>query len=280
MCLNPSGRGRIAMKETVGMAGGGAGDGRQERVDLSASYDRIGSGYGRRRRDDARFATPIRLALGDAARVLNVGAGTGSYQPEDRQVVALEPSEVMIRQRVHGRCPVVRGVAEAMPFISRSFDAAMAVLTVHHWSDRSAGLTELCRVARRRIVLTFDPEVHNRLWLMDYVPELAALETGRAPSIDEVMTNIDGVSVTVLPVPYDCMDGMTVAFWRRPASYLDPEVRLGSSCLRQVEPAAVERGLLQLDADLQSGRWHHRYGHLLGLQELDCGLRLLVGEAT
>jgi ubiquinone/menaquinone biosynthesis C-methylase UbiE len=142
--------------------------------------DQIGSGYGRRRRDDARFAVAIHEALGEASRVLNVGAGTGSYEPDDRQVVALEPSQVMIHQRHLSRGPVVHGTAEAMPFKSGFVEAAMAVLTVHHWVDRSAGFWELRRVAARRVVLTFDPEVHNRLWLMDYIPAGAFYRRGRA----------------------------------------------------------------------------------------------------
>jgi SAM-dependent methyltransferase len=251
---------------------------RHEVRDDACAYDRIGVGYATRRRDEPRFAEAILHALGDAWRVLNVGAGTGSYEPPDRQVIALEPSEVMIRQRAGSRYPVVQGIAESMPFPSRSFDAALAVLTVHHWSNRAAGLAELCRVSRRRVVVSFDPEVHNRLWLMDYIPELARLESLRAPSIGELVEKINGTVVTMLPVPCDCVDGMTVAFWQRPAAYLDPEVRLGSSCLRQAEPHAVQRGLRKLEADLQSGTWQKRYGHLLELSELDCGIRLIVGE--
>jgi SAM-dependent methyltransferase len=247
-------------------------------VDDVPTYDRIGVGYASRRRDDPKFAAAIGTALGDAARVLNVGAGTGSYEPSDRQVTALEPSEVMIRQRPPGGSPVVRAIAEAIPFRDRSFDAVLAVLTVHHWSDRAAGLAELCRVSRRRVILSFDPQVHNRMWLMDYIPELAQLESVRAPSIAELAERINGTSVTAIPVHYNCVDGMTVAYWRRPAAYLDPEVRLGSSCLRQADPSAVARGLHQLADDLRSGTWQQRYGHLLELSELDCGLRLIVGE--
>lgn len=249
-----------------------------EVVDDASTYDRIGVGYAMRRRDDPRFAAAIGAALGDAARILNVGAGTGSYEPADRQVTALEPSEVMIRQRPPRRSSAVRAIAESIPFRDRSFDAVLAVLTVHHWSDRAAGLAELCRVSRRRVILSFDPQVHNHLWLMDYIPELAELESVRAPTIAELAERVNGTSVTAIPVPHDCMDGMTVAFWRRPAAYLDPEVRLGSSCLRQADPSAVERGLHHLEADLRSGAWQQRYGHLLALSELDCGLRLIVGE--
>lgn len=247
-------------------------------MDDAPVYDRIGVGYATRRRDDPRFAAAIRRALGDATRILNVGAGTGSYEPSDCDVTALEPSEVMIRQRPPGRAPVVRGVAELIPFGDQAFDATLAVLTVHHWSDPAAGLAELCRVSRRRVIVTFDPREHDRLWLMDYIPELAQLESVRGPSIPELVERINGTSVVTLPVPHDCSDGMTVAYWRRPAAYLDPEVRLGSSCLRQAAPSVVERGLRRLEADLRSGAWQRRYGNLLELSELDCGMRLIVGQ--
>jgi SAM-dependent methyltransferase len=249
-------------------------------VSTPAVYDDIGTGYATRRQADPRFAGPLYAALGDAATVLNVGAGSGSYEPHDRLVIAVEPSMVMMSQRRPSAAPAVRAVAGALPFHTGSFEAALAVLTIHHWPNREVGLGELRRVARRRVVLTFDPEVHNRMWLMDYVPEITELESARAPSIDEVLDGIHGQSVTVLPVPHDCSDGMTIANWRHPEAYLDPAVRAGGSALRQVDGAALNRGLARLADDLQTGEWYERYGELMDLNELDCGLRLLVGEGT
>lgn len=240
-------------------------------------YDQIGTGYAGVRRADPRFEASIASALGPG-RLLNVGAGAGSYEPRDRPVVAVEPSDVMIDQRPAEAGPVVRATAEELPFGDSSFDVTMAILTVHHWVDWSAGLRELVRVAPRRVVLTFDPEVHGAIWLMDYLPEIAELDSQRAPSIAEVGERIDGISVTVVPVPGDCLDGMTVAYWRRPEAFLDPEVRRGSSSLRQVDAGTLRRGLSNLERDLRRGVWHDRYGHLLELDELDCGLRLIVGE--
>lgn len=245
---------------------------------MTAAYDRIGIRYGRLRRADPRLEGPLRAALGPG-RLLNVGAGTGSYEPTDRPVVALEPSAVMIRQRPASAAPAVQAAAEAVPFADRSFDVAMAVLTVHHWADRAAGLRELARVAPRRVVLTFDPAVHGAMWLMDYLPEIDQLDRRRAPSIAEVVDRLDGQAVTVLPVPWDCVDGMTVAYWRRPQAYLDRRLHAGGSGLRQIDRSALHRGLGRLEDDLRRGRWHERYGHLLGLEELDCGLRLVVGQA-
>lgn len=242
------------------------------------AYDRIGTGYARQRRADPRLEQPLHAALGPG-RLLNVGAGTGSYEPPDRFVVALEPSIVMIRQRAHGSAPVIQGVAEALPFADGSFDVAMAIMTVHHWLDPGAGLRELCRVAQRRVVLTFDPEVHGEFWLLHYLPGFDRLGPAPAPSVAQVMEQTGATSVTVLPVPWDCTDGMAVAYWRRPAAYLDHAVRAGSSGMRHMDEDALRRGLARLRGDLASGRWHDRYGHLLGLDELDCGLRLIVGEA-
>ncbi|MBV9283490.1 MAG: class I SAM-dependent methyltransferase, partial [Acidimicrobiia bacterium] len=216
-------------------------------------------------------------ALGDARTVLDVGSGTGSYQPAGRTVVAVEPSSVMIAQRSARAAPVARARAEALPVRTSSFDAVMAVLTVHHWLDRQAGFAELRRVAPRRVVLTFDAEVHARMWLFDYVPEIAELDSRRAPSVQEVVDAVEGHSVVTVPVPHDCVDEMTVALWRRPEAYLDPGRRAAGSGPQQVDTAAFQRGLGQLARDLESGEWHRRYGDLLALDELDCGLRLVVG---
>jgi len=247
-------------------------------VGSSDVYDQIGSGYARFRQTDARLAAPLFAALGDARTVLDVGSGTGSYEPPDRQTVAVEPSWVMLAQRSPASAPVIRAVAEALPIATRSFDAVMTVLTVHHWADRPAGFAELRRVARRRVVLTFDPDVHNRMWFFEYVPEIAQLEISRAASLQEVVDGVEGRSVTTVPVPHDCLDAMTVSHWRRPRAFLDPAVRAGGSGLRQVDPAALERGLARLAQDLDSGRWEERYGDLLARDEFDCGLRLVVGE--
>ena len=169
-------------------------------------YDEIGTGYARRRRLEPRLAVPLlHAALGDAQRVLNVGAGTGSYEPTDRQVVALEPSSVMIRQRRAGLAPVIQGQVESMPFGNEVLrTAVMTVLTAHHWSDHQAGFAELRRVAQCRVVLTFDPEVHNRMWLMDYLPEIRDLRSASGPTIDEVVYGVGGGTASALPVPHDC----------------------------------------------------------------------------
>jgi len=243
------------------------------------TYDSIGVTYARTRRPDPRVAAVIRRALGGAATVVNVGAGTGSYEPPET-VVAVEPSTVMIAQRPAGSARAVEATAEALPLADDSADAAMAVLTVHHWSDLEAGIGELRRVARRRVVLfTFDPEVNHGFWLLDeYLPEAARFDTTRAVPVDRLVSLLGGARVETVPVPHDCTDGFLAAFWRRPEAYLDPRVRAGISMFAQIGEDAVRPGLARLADDLTSGRWHRRHAGLLDRESLDVGYRLLVAD--
>lgn len=237
-------------------------------------YDSIGVGYALGRRTDPRWLAPIQAALGPARRILDVGSGTGSYEPSGRTVVAVEPSAEMIRQRPPGAAPVVQAVAEALPVASGAFDAALAVLTVHHWTDWRGGLVELRRVAPRQIVLAYDTRRHSEFWLVrSYVPEVALLERTR-PSADDIATELGARSVVPLPVPWDFTDGVFPAYWRRPEAYLDPVVRAGMSNLAQLG-APVDRAVAELRRDLESGAWHRRHQELLELEELDLGYRLL-----
>jgi SAM-dependent methyltransferase len=241
-------------------------------------YDRIGRGYATTRRTDPRLAAAIQDALGDARSVVNVGAGTGAYEPPGGRVVAVEPSREMIRQRPPGAAPAVRAVAEALPFADGAFDAALAVLTLHHWTDQACGLAELRRVARRRVVvLTWDPAAADRFWLTtDYLPEFVAIDLPRFPPLAELARVLGATDVRPVPIPADCIDGFLGAFWRRPEAYLDPAVRSGISSFSQVDPAAVARGVARLAADLASGAWETRHGPLRRQDALDLGYRLLV----
>ena len=243
-----------------------------------AEYDRIGQTYTAHRRPDTRIAAQILTALGDAASVLNVGAGTGSYEPEDgRSVVALEPSATMRAQRPPTAAPCVAGVAGALPFADGAFEAAMTVLSIHHWPDPWAGLDELRRVAPRQVVFTFDPAFHNRFWMIrDYLPESATLAGSHPLSPEVIARHLDG-RVEVVPVPADCTDGFYWAYWKRPEAYLDPVVRAGISGIAQLSDDVVARGIARLSDDLASGAWHDRQRDLLGADEVDGGYRLIVG---
>jgi len=242
-----------------------------------AGYDRIGTVYARHRRPDPRVAQQIGAALGDAATVVNVGAGTGSYEPVDRTVVAVEPSLVMIDQRPAISAPVVQAVAERLPFGDGVFDAAQAVLTVHHWVDPIAGLAEMARVARRVVVLTFDPVAHKSFWFFDdYIPESASLPSTNTVDPDLVAEVIGADRIEIVPVPADCVDGFNWAFWNRPQAYLDPEVRACMSGLALLDDDLVARRMEKLRGDLEDGTWQGRHGHLLDLDSIDGGLRLVV----
>ena len=225
------------------------------------------------------MAAQIERALGDAESVVNIGAGTGSYEPVDRRVVAVEPSSVMIAQRPFGAAPVIQGGAEHLPFADGSFDAAMALLTIHHWSDVAAGLAEMVRVADRVIVWTFDQAVHGRFWLFEeYIAESNALPASRTVSPPEVAAALGAGRIEVIPIPADCVDGFNWAYWRRPAAYLDPEVRACISGLALLDDDLVARRMEKLRADLADGTWTRRHADLLDLDSVDGGLRLVVKE--
>jgi SAM-dependent methyltransferase len=241
---------------------------------MSSSYDRIGVNYSDLRKPDPRIAGAIRAALGSAQTVLNVGAGAGSYEPADRQVIAVEPSMEMIRQRRVQAAGVVRARAEDLPFDGESFDASMAILTVHHWSDKARGLKELRRATRGRIViLTYDPSFRG-FWLLDYIPELAALDEEQMPRITDYEEWLGPVEITPVLIPHDCRDGFLSAYWRRPAAYLDPRIRAAISSFWAI--GDVSAALSRLEKDLDSGAWAERYSELLHLGECDCGYRLVV----
>lgn len=241
-------------------------------------YDTIGAAYTTTRRTDPRIAARIWAALGDARTVLNVGAGTGSYEPPDRYVLAVEPSALMRSQRPAGAAPCLAGSAERLPFDDRSFDAAMAVSSVHHWPDVLGGLREMRRVARRVVVFTHDTGDagwRDRFWLSrDYLPEVAALVAGR-PSVTELAAAI-GARLEPVPIPWDCADGLFEAFWRRPEAYLEEDVRRGMSVWARLGPDVERRAVRDLRADLDSGRWAARNRDLLDLDEAELGLRLLI----
>lgn len=244
------------------------------------SYEERGAGYAVVRRPDPRIEAAVRRALGDARSVVNVGAGTGSYEPRDLEVIPVEPSAVMRSQRPEELPAAVDGRAEALPLPDGAADAALALLTVHHWGDPSAGLAELRRMAQRRVVvLTWDPAFAGRLWLVrDYLPEAAELDRRRFQPLEQVVAALGGADVEVVPVPHDCTDGFLGAYWRRPERYLDPAVQPGISTFHLLDRDVVERALARLAADLDSGAWARRNAGLLQLEELDLGYRLLVAE--
>jgi len=241
-------------------------------------YEAHGTGYAAVRRPDPRIGARVHAALGAARTVVNVGAGAGSYEPEDRPVVAVEPSAAMRAQRARSLLPAVDATAERLPFDDGAFDAAMAMVTIHQWSDLDRGLRELRRVARGPVViLTFDGDALDRLWLAEYAPELVVAEARRMPPIDRVLGALGGTAtVAEVPIPLDCTDGFTEAFYGRPERFLDPAVRRAQSAWGFVAPGVEDRAVAALRHDLEHGAWDARFGALRTQPEFVGAVRLVV----
>lgn len=240
---------------------------------MAELYDSIGLNYSNLRKPDVRIAARIQAALADAKTVLNVGAGAGSYEPKNKIVTALEPSAEMIAQRPKATTNSVQGCAESIPFADKSFDASMAVLTIHHWSDQAKGAAEMRRVTRGKIVfLTYDPAFRG-FWLFDYFPDLVTLDEEQMPGLSLYEDWFGPIQITNVDIPADCTDGFLAGYWKRPSAYLDPRVRRAMSSFWALGDQSA--GLQKLQADLESGHWHERYGDVMNENSLDCGYRLV-----
>lgn len=243
-----------------------------------ARYDRIGQNYSRYRRPDPRIAAQIERALAGARTVVDVGSGAGSYEPRGRTVVAVEPSMKMIAQRAPDAAPVVRAVAERLPFGNQAFDVALALFTIHHWQDAERGFDELERVAHRSIFFTWDPEVHHRFWLYEeYLPKIPEAER-KLPALAEILRRFPRSTVEVVPIPWDCTDGFCTAYWRRPEMFLDPDARAAISPIALLDPAITRSAVERLARDLETGNWQRRHEDLTRSEVWDCGLRLVVAR--
>jgi SAM-dependent methyltransferase len=246
----------------------------------TARYERIGRGYACTRREDPRLARRIHQALGGARTVVNVGAGTGSYEPRDRYVLPIEPSDVMAAQRPPELAPAIRAGAGALPLRDQSVDAAMAILSLHHWDgDQERGVREMRRVARGAVViLTYDAEVSARMWLMaDYLPEVAELDRRIMPRTDTVAGWLGGKTrVEAVEIPDDTPDWTLGSFWAHPERVLDPVARQATSGFARMPPTVVERVTEAVRRDLESGAWDRRHGHLRDLRAFDVGMRLII----
>ena len=244
-------------------------------------YETHGHGYAHIRRPDPRIATLIHDALGDARTVLNLGAGAGSYEPADRHVTAVEPAATMRAQRPPSAAPAINATAEHLPFDDNTFDAAMATVTVHQWRDLDRGLAELRRVTRGTIViLTFDGDALDRFWLAAYAPELIAVERRRYPAIASLAAAIGhSTEVVEVPVPIDCVDGFTEAFYARPEAFLDDRVRAAQSAWGFITPEATQRAVAHLRHDLTTGEWDRAYATWRTQPSFRGSLRLLTGRS-
>jgi len=245
---------------------------------MGARYDEIGVTYTATRRPDPRVEAQIRAALGGAARILNVGAGAGSYESAGPVVAALEPSPVMLQQRPPGSAPAARGVAEHLPFRDDAFDAALAIFTIHHWTDWRAGLAEVQRVAGRVVILTWDPEDYEWWLVSEYLPETATDDLFAGPTLTELDDALGGIRIETVMAPSDCQDGFYAAYWARPAAYLDPVVRAGISCCSLLDQTLVEERMGRLATDLESGAWDRAHPGLREQAAADVGYRLVISR--
>lgn len=241
-----------------------------------AKYERIGAGYALQRRADPHVEAAIHACLGNGHSVVNVGAGAGSYEPKDRDVIAVEPAITMIRQRPIGSAPVVRAEGQRLPFADGTFDVALASLTLQHWRERATGLRELRRVARDRVVIfTWDPDAEPYWLVTDYLPELLHYDRARFPTLAELRDALGHLEIVPVPIPHDCTDGFMGAHWRRPHAYLDERVRASiSTFVEGTAPGPCAR----LAAELENGEWARKYGALRSLDALDCGYRVVIAR--
>ncbi len=240
-------------------------------------YDTIGIRYSVYRRPDPRIAQAVHAELRQASTIVNLGAGVGSYEPTDRDLIAVEPSRLMISQRPGNASPVVQASAESVPFKDRTFDAAMAVLSIHHWSDIERGLLEARRVAKHQIVLLTWIGFGQDFWLLDYLAQIREIDEPLFPPIEDLAQILGPLRVIPVPIPHDCTDGFLCAYWRRPHAYLDERVRSAISTFSRVRE--IEDGLCRLETDLQSGEWAQRYHHLLHSENMDFGYRIVVAKS-
>jgi SAM-dependent methyltransferase len=244
-------------------------------------YERIGGTYARHRRADPRIAARIEAALGGARTVLNVGAGSGSYEPMDRWVLAVEPSATMRAQRPPGAAPAIAARAEALPLDADSVDAAMACVTIHHWEPAAAGLAEMRRVARGPVVVFSFELGALPAWQLEFLREGIEIERPRFPSMDAIEAALGGrTRVETIPTPADCADGFFEAYWNRPEALLDPEVRASQSLWALLGPGVEDRIVARLREALESGAWDAAHGHLREQSEFEGALRLIISEPS
>lgn len=247
--------------------------------DPSFNYDQQGINYSGQRKTDPRIAEYVFKALDNSKTVLNVGAGAGSYEPEDRYVIAVEPSATMRAQRLNNnKIPAINATADSLPFSDNSFDASMAMVTIHHWPDIEIGLQELKRVTKNKIVImTFDPDALNDFWNVNYFPELIEIERQRYPKLERIIKAIGGKSEIIkIPIPLDCLDGFQEAFYGRPEAFLEKSIRIAQSAWGFLPAELEEKYVNALAADIRSGEWDRKYGHFRTLPNFTCALRLVV----
>lgn len=245
---------------------------------MSVNYNQLADEYNKYRKPDPHIAGKIWKHIKGYMRVLNVGAGLGSYEPENCEVVAIEPSREMIATRKSSTTRVLQGYAEELPFEDGEFDVSMAVLTLHHWSNIQVGLSEMSRVTKDKVILLTWVGHSENFWLEDYLPEIKRVDENLFPSLSELENYLGGISVENVEIPYDCTDGFMCAYWRRPDSYLNSGIRKAISTFSRIPDISTR--LVSLRNDIANGAWKEKYGHLLSKEFLDLGYRLVIHQIS
>ncbi len=243
---------------------------------MTVDYDQLAEQYRNYRKPDPKIAARIQFHIQGAQRVLNVGAGMGSYEPEGCEVIAIEPSYEMISKRKGIKAKLIQGFAENLPFRDNEFDVSMGILTIHHWSDIAMGLQEMLRVSKNKIILFTWIGYGSDFWLEKYIPEIKGVDEKLFPTLEELDRLLGAISVETVEIPHDCTDGFMCAYWRRPEAYLNPNVRKAISTFSRISD--FQKGFDRLNDDINSGMWHKKLSHLLEKESLDLGYRLVVWE--
>jgi SAM-dependent methyltransferase len=241
---------------------------------VATLYDAIGINYSVTRCTDPKIAKQLYAEFQGATRIVNIGAGTGSYEPDNVELVAVEPSSEMISQRKPGSHRVEKASAEKLPFDDGSFSHAITVNSMHHWKDRALAFSEINRVATERFVaITWDPS-SEPFWLTrDYFPEIYEMDKRIFPDMKEFDGYFDQVKVRPLQIPSDCQDGLLAAFWKRPEAYLSSKVRQSISPFAKIEN--LSEGLRKLEDDLATGAWAKNNHAILSQSSLDVGYKII-----
>lgn len=249
--------------------------------DPSFNYDKFGQHYSGQRQTEPEIAKYIHEALGDAKTILNIGAGAGSYEPEDRYVIAVEPSITMRAQRMrYHKVPAINATADVLPFDEGVFDAATAFLTIHHWPDIARGLREIRRVTRGPIIImTYDRDDLDVFWNADYFSEVVEVERQRYPDMQWLCDQLgNNCEIQKIPIPLNCVDGFQEAFYGRPEAFISKEVRAAMSAWGFIPAEQQEVMVNRLKNALSSGEWDEKYGHLRKQPFFTGALRLVIAK--
>ncbi len=253
-------------------------------------HDNIATAFSSARRADARIIDTLISALDvkRGAHIADIGAGTGNYSnalaDSGLYMSAIEPSEAMLRQAIkHKNVKWYLARAEALPLYRESLDGIISVSAIHFFSNLMDASKEMARVCAsgRIIIFTCDPRLSEEFWLSEYFPEMIRRRYCTYANIFQMMKIIEGLTarkgmIIRFPVPHDITDTFAGSGWRRPWLYLDDQVRNSMSEFTMASQDEVDRGLIKLARDIESGEWTKKNSCLLEMNDYDLGYRFIV----